>query len=243
MANVQCITRAADRPSRVDWLPESTQREERLLFTVHELSHRTKNLLAVIQAIASQTRQRSVSLDDFDERFSARLQGLSRSLDLLVSEDGSSAAIMHLMRSQLEPFGNVDGLRIAVKGPPVWLNSEATRNIGLALHELATNAIKHGALSVPEGFITVDWEVRADDTGSQRFYLIWREHYGPAVLSPQHRGFGHVVLQRMTHQALQGKVDHAFEADGVSWALEAPLVAVAMPESTESVCEVACGLY
>jgi two-component sensor histidine kinase len=229
MANVQCLTRGNDRTSRADWLPEASQREERLLFTVHELGHRTKNLLAVIQAIASQTRQRSVSLQDFHERFSGRLRGLSRSLDLLVSEDGTNASIMDLVRSQLEPFGDVDGIRIAPQGPSIWLNSEATRNIGLALHELATNATKYGALSVSEGFITVDWLVRPDDTGAQRFLLIWREHDGPPVMSPQHRGFGHAVLQRMTHQALQGEVDHAFETGGVSWTLEVPLAAVATP--------------
>ncbi len=128
------------------------------------------------------------------------------------------------------------------KGPTIWLNSDATRNIGLALHELATNATKYGALSVSEGFITVDWLVRPDDTGAQRFLLIWREHNGPAVMPPQHRGFGHAVLQRMTHQALQGEVDHAFETDGVSWTLEVPLAAVATPASTEPVCDVARGL-
>ena len=210
-------------------ISECTQREERLRVIAHELSHRTKNLLAVVQAIAHQTGRRSASLMDFQTQFSQRLDGLSRSIDLLVDDDGRGASIGDLVRSQLEPFGEVDGVRIAATGRVVLLNPEAAQNIGLALHELATNATKYGALSVPEGVVTVNWELGPGDVGPRCFSLIWRERNGPKVMPPTRRGFGHVILQRMTGKMLQGKVNHEFEACGVSWTLEVPSAAVVVP--------------
>ncbi len=165
-------------------IAECTQREERLRVIAYELSHRTKNLLAVVQAIADQIGRRSVSLKDFQTQFSRRLHGLSRSIDLLV-DDGRGASIGDLVRCQLEPFGEVDGVRIAARGPVVLLNPEAAQNIGLALHELATNATKHGALSVPEGVVTVNWELGPGDVGPRCFRLIWRERNGPKVMPPR----------------------------------------------------------
>jgi hypothetical protein len=124
-------------------------------------------------------------------------------------------------------------MRIAATGPVVSLNPEATQYIGLALHELATNATKHGALSVPNGAVTVDWEIEPSELGPSRFRLNWREHHGPRVMSPQRQGFGHVVLQRMTGRALQGKVNHEFGAGGVSWALDVPAAAVVRQSRSE----------
>jgi two-component sensor histidine kinase len=205
-------------------LPRFIQREERLRFIAHELSHRTKNLLAVVQSIANQTASRSASLKDFQAVFGQRLQGLSRSLDLLVEEDGRGAWIGDLVRNQLEPFGDIDGMRISATGPAVFLYPEAAQNIGLALHELATNASKHGALSVPQGIVAVHWDLgRADPTG---FRLVWRELNGPKVTPPTHRGFGYVVLQRMMGQALHGKTNHDFGEGGITWTIEVTASAV-----------------
>ena len=202
-------------------------------FVVHELGHRIKNLLAVVQALANQTAQRSATVKEFQTVFSERLQGLSRFLDLLVEGEGRGATIADLVRSQLGPFAEIDGMRIATTGPVVTLNPEATQNIGLALHELATNATKHGALSVPKGAVTVDWEIGPSQLGPSRFRFNWHEHHGPQVVSPQRRGFGHVVLQRMTGRALQGKVSHEFGAGGVSWILDVPAAAVVMQSRSE----------
>jgi len=238
MLNVHSRVRSRDGPgfARIKTLPEFMQGEERLRFIAHELSHRTKNLMAVIGAIASQIGSRSVSLKDFQTQFSERLQGLSRSVDLLVEEDGRGAWIADLVRSQLEPFGEVDGTRITTTGPAVFLSAEAAQNIGLALHELATNATKHGALSVPEGVVTVRWDLGRGDVGRPCFRLIWREFNGPEVIPPTRQGFGHVVLQRMMGQVLQGRVSHEFEAGGVSWTLEVPAAAAAMRGPAERVC-------
>ena len=235
MSSIHSIiqSRAPDDWARMVQSPKASLKEEQLAFVVHELGHRIKNLLAVVQSLANQTAQRSATVGEFQRVFSERLQGLSRSLDLLVQEDGRGASIADLVRSQLGPFGDIDGIRIAATGPVVSLNPEATQNIGLALHELATNATKHGALSVPNGTVTVDWEIAQSELGPSRFRLNWREHHGPRVISPQHRGFGHVVLQRMTGRALQGKVNHEFRTDGVSWTLDVPAVAVVMQSRSE----------
>lgn len=170
--------------------------------------------------------------------FSRRLQGLSDSLNLVLEEDGRGAWIADVVRSQLTPFGEVDGVRIVVTGPAVFLHPEAAQNIGLALHELGTNAIKYGALSVPEGVITVHWELGRVGIGRTCFRLMWREINGPKVVLPTRRGFGHVVLQRTTGQALQGKVNHEFAADGVRWTLEVPAARTVVRGPAEPVREV-----
>ena len=235
MLNIQPMVqiRGRDDLAAIDPVPQSQLKEEQLQFVVHELGHRIKNLLAVVQALANQTAQRSLTVEEFQKVFSERLQGLSRSLDLLIQEDSRGASMADLVRSQLGPFGDIDGMRIAATGPVVSLNPEAAQYIGLALHELATNATKHGALSVPNGAVTVDWEIGPSELGPSRFRLNWHEHHGPRVISPQRRGFGHVVLQRMTGRALQGKVNHEFRAGGVSWTLDVPAVAVVMPSRSE----------
>jgi two-component sensor histidine kinase len=234
MLNIGSMIRGAYRPAFAghNTISECMQREERLRFIVHELSHRTKNLLAIVQAIATQTGRRSVSLEDFQTQFSQRLQGLSRSIDLLAAEDGRGASVADLVRRQLKPFGEVDGVRITATGPAVSLNPEATQNIGLALNELATNASKYGALSVPQGAISVRWHLAPGDAAGVCFRLIWRERDGPEVTPPTRRGFGHTVLQRMTGQTLQGRAKHEFDTCGVSWTLEVPAAAVVMVGAT-----------
>jgi two-component sensor histidine kinase len=120
-------------------------------------------------------------------------------------------------------------VRITATGPELTLNPEATQNIGLALHELATNAIKYGALSVPEGTITVEWQLEPSASGNTQFRMTWRELNGPQVKPPDHNGFGHIVLQRMTGETLGGSVKHEFPPRGVIWTLEVQVAAILTP--------------
>jgi two-component sensor histidine kinase len=197
---------------------------EQLRFATEELHHRIKNLVAIIQSIARQTTQQTAASDDV-ERFSGRLTALGRSLDLLIDEDWHGARVDELVGQQLAPFGVVDGKSIVAEGPPVGLNPEAARDIGLALHELATNAAKHGALSVPEGRVALHWEL-VGGGAEQCFRMAWRESGGPIVTEPKRWGFGRQVLQRVTAQSLDGTVTHEFPPDGVRWTLDIPSVFV-----------------
>src|SRR6476469_7022596 len=117
---------------------------------MRELTHRTKNLLSVVQAIAMQTAKSGGRLDDFHERFAARLQGLAGSHDLLVQENWSGASMSELVRSQLGHYADSVGQQIHLSGPALLLEPEAAQNLGMALHELSTNAAKYGSLSVAD---------------------------------------------------------------------------------------------
>lgn len=212
------------------------QENAELRFVTDELGHRIKNLVAVIQSIARQTMQQSTSKNDFETRFSGRLDALGHSLDLLIANNWRGAYVEDLVRLELTPFGLLDQMQISVEGPPLALSSVAARNIGLALHELATNASKYGALSVPEGKVALHWELTSRG-GRQSFHMTWQESGGPIVTEPSRRGFGCQVIQRVTAQALAGKVTYEFLPAGVRWTLDIPaamVVASAGSDAAES---------
>ena len=197
------------------------QENAQLRVITDELSHRIKNLVAIIQSIARQTMHQTATKEDFEARFSGRLGAFGRSLDLLIANDWRGARIDDLVRLELTAFGGLDGVQISANGPPLGLNADAARNIGLAIHELATNASKYGALSVPEGKVVVQWEL-ASSGGGRRFRMTWRESGGPIVTEPTRRGFGRQVIQQVAAQALGGQVTHEFLPEGVRWTLDVP---------------------
>ncbi len=209
----------------------AVKRENEQLHSITgELGHRIKNLVAVIQSIARQTMHQTTTKHEFEARFSGRLGAFSRSLDLLIANDWRGARIDELVRSELATFGELDGAQISVDGPPLRLEAEAARHIGLALHELATNASKYGALSVPEGKVAVHWEL-ANRGERQSFRMTWREVGGPVVTEPKRWGFGRQVIQQLTAEALAGKVTHQFAPDGVRWTLDVPAALVVSVQS------------
>jgi PAS domain S-box-containing protein len=189
-------------------------------FLMGELAHRSKNQLAVINAMARQTARNASSLDDFSVLFERRLKGLAVSIDLLVTGKWSGVGLGELIDRQLEPFKGDQG-RLRCEGPVVLLNNTAAEAIGLALHELATNCLKYGAWSVPAGIVEVTWNFEtANDTPVLR--LNWVERGGPHVSKPTHRGFGHNVIEKLVAQKLNAKVDLAYLSDGVTWTLLLP---------------------
>ncbi len=135
------------------------EHERHLNFVMRELSHRSKNLLAVVQAMARQTMQHSASYEDFEGRFMGRLHGLARSHDVLVRQDWTGATIRDLVGAQLAPFVREDGTSIDLDGEDLRLKPDAVQNLGFALFELGTNAVKYGALAAPAGTVTVRWEL------------------------------------------------------------------------------------
>lgn len=198
------------------------KRAEKLLQTVmRELSHRSKNLLSVIQAMARQTASRSPSIDAFLERFNARIRALSASQDLLVNQDWSGVPLEELVRRQLDAFAGNDAGKIDISGPAVSVTPDAAQTIGLALHELGTNAAKYGALSTAQGKIKVTWAIELPDD-EPRLRMTWRESGGPSVTDPKRSGFGRTLIETLPAQKLRATVHLTFERDGVVWTVDAP---------------------
>ena len=201
-------------------ITERKSNEEHIEFTMRELSHRAKNLLAVVQAMARQTARQSGTFEDFEARFSGRIQALSHAHDLLVRQDWRGVPMRDLIHLQLEAFTDVNQ-RVSIEGPIITLNPQAAQHFGLALHELATNASKYGALSLPAGRIAIRWSLTGN-TPDRKFLFEWAEHGGPTVESSKRRGFGTFVVERMASSGMGGDATLLFEPDGIRWRLEAP---------------------
>lgn len=184
--------------------------EAHLRLLMRELTHRSKNLLAVIQAMARQTARHAGSTSGFLDQFSARLQALAASHDLLVRESWYGASLREIIQSQLAAFSSGDEAQIAVDGVPVALKPEAAQTIGLALHELAVNAAKFGALSVPEGHVSIIWKMQGDAIAFE-----WRERNGPPVKIRRKRGFGSMAIERNLASALDATVNLKFDPEGL----------------------------
>ena len=189
---------------------ERKEGEAHLRLLMRELTHRSKNLLAVIQAMARQTARHAGSIDGFLNQFSARLQALAASHDLLVRESWHGASLREIIQAQLAGYTGGGEGQLEIAGEPVALKPEAAQNLGLALHELAINAAKFGALSVPGGRVSIDWSLR-----DHAIDLNWREHNGPKVKARRKKGFGSMVIERNLVRALDAKVEMTFEPDGV----------------------------
>jgi PAS domain S-box-containing protein len=223
----QVIARAPDGKAQrmVSIVTDVTDRkaaEDHIQFLMHEISHRSKNLLMVIQSIARRTARSAGSMEEFERRFERRLQGLAASHDVLVSKNWQGAPLADLVRRQLAPFAEIQGSRIELEGPEIVVTAEAAQALGLAIHELATNAIKYGALSVPAGKISVSWALQGDAGASRPLLLNWAEQGGPPVSPPQRKGFGHVVIGEMVERSLHGKVAMEFAVAGLHWSVSIP---------------------
>jgi PAS domain S-box-containing protein len=197
---------------------ELRQREEHIQVILGELAHRTKNLLVLVMALARQTARTAPDVKQYQALFTERLQGLAHSHDLLLKGHWQGASFADLVATQMQPFrGNED--RIRATGPAVMLQPDAVQNLGLVFHELATNASKHGALSVPEGTVSIEWSAPA---AGERIAVRWQESGGPAVQPPQRRGFGQELIERIVPQVLKGTGGLQFAPSGVSWSFEFP---------------------
>jgi PAS domain S-box-containing protein len=218
--------RAASVVGIVADVTERNEREERERLLMREINHRAKNMLSVVDAIAHQTAARNPT--DFVERFSERIQALSANQDLLVRNEWNGVGIEDLVRAQLALFADLIGSRIAVNGPKLRLRAASAQAIGLALHELATNAGKYGALSTAAGRVDVRWGAD-DDT----FTMSWTEREGPPVCTPRRRGFGTIVMDAMTERSVDGAVELDYAPSGVTWRLTCPAANALEPPERE----------
>jgi len=189
--------------------------EQRIELLMREARHRTNNILGLIQVVARQTA--ASEPEHFVERFTERVQALAANQDLLVKNRWHGADVEDLVRVQLAPFADLVDSRIVVRGPKTRLNAAAAQAVGLAVHELATNASKYGALSTDNGRVDVDW--RSD---GRRFAMKWTERGGPPVSPPARRGFGSTVVKTMVQQTVGGEVDLDYPSSGVKWHLNCP---------------------
>jgi len=193
---------------------ERKEGEAHLRLLLRELTHRSKNLLAVIQAMARQTANHAGSTDAFLKQFGSRLQALAASHDLLVRESWYGASLGELIRSQLSSYLDGSAVQVSIEGPSIALKPEAAQSLGLALHELAINAAKFGALSVPTGRVSITW-IRRETTVDNAVELDWREQLGPKVKARRKKGFGTMVIERNLARALDAKVNMDFDPDGL----------------------------
>lgn len=193
---------------------------------MRELTHRSKNLLAVIQAMARQTARHSTTTEEFLERFAARLQAISASHDLLVLESWHGASLSELVRAQLAHYLDRESAQVSVEGPALLLKPEAAQGLSLAIHELATNAAKYGGLSTPAGRVVIQWRM-IEDAAGDGVEVVWAESGGPEVKPPDRRGFGSMVIERNLAHALEADVNLEFPPAGVRCRVRIPVSSLA----------------
>jgi two-component sensor histidine kinase/CheY-like chemotaxis protein len=194
--------------------------EQQIRMLMNEVNHRSKNILSVVMAIAQQTA--AASRDEFVQRFSNRIHALAVNHDLLVKSQWKSIDISDLVRGQLAHFGDLVGRRISLDGQLLFLSATAAQCIGMVLHELSTNAVKHGALSSEEGRIEITWKVKIGPA-DPLFTLTWMESAGPPVVAPAHKGFGTTVITKMAAMNLDGETHLDYASSGLIWRLECPV--------------------
>lgn len=191
-------------------ITEQREQTEQINLLLREVNHRSKNMLAKVQALA----RSSIGADrNLVRRFEERVGSLAVNQDILVRRDWREVPVEELVRLQLH-FINGEGKRVVRRGPDCALTPRAAEIVGMALHELATNSLKYGALSVPEGQVEIEWTA-----GDDGFAMTWRERGGPPVERPTHRGFGSQLIEDIPGRALGGTSVHRYDPDGVLWEL------------------------
>jgi two-component sensor histidine kinase len=205
-----------------NYLDERRRTAERQSLLIRELHHRVKNTLATVQALLGATKRSSSSMEEFYESFASRIVSLARTQTLLTEDYWQTASLREILESELEPYGDGNGNRIALEGPDAVVTADLAVPIGMAIHELTTNALKYGSLSVPAGRIDVRWDMREE--GRERIVTLeWRESGGPRVEEPERRGFGTMLLERVLATQCEATIENRFDPDGLVFRMEAPI--------------------
>ena len=186
-----------------------------------ELDHRVKNVLATVQAIAAHTMQASSSMEQFVSALDGRIRSMGSTHELLSHRRWLGIPLAELVGRELAPY--TTGSNTEIGGPEVVLSAEAGQTIGMVLHELVTNAAKHGALSVSSGRVSINWRVPLNGSASDRLILTWRETSGPSVVPPSRSGYGMQVVRELVPYELGGTIDHVLAPEGARCHMEIPL--------------------
>jgi len=197
---------------------ERRQAERQRQLLIEELNHRVKNTLATAQSLANQTLRTSPTPGHFVTAFNGRLAALASAHTLLANARWTGAALHELIAQQLAPYRTAERVNVILRGEDVWLEPSAALTLGLALHELATNAAKHGALAGASGAIEIRSRVRSE-AGGRRLSLVWRERGGPPVETPERRGFGLTLIERGLAYQLGGTTALEFRRTGLHCAI------------------------
>ncbi|MGB8610026.1 MAG: MASE1 domain-containing protein [Pseudolabrys sp.] len=202
-------------------ITERKQSDERQSLLIAELDHRVKNLLARVAVISSYTRLGSSSVDEFVQVLDRRIHSMAAAHSLLSQNRWNGVNLADLVDSQLAPYATAANMTIG--GPDVVLGPTVTQAVAMALHELVTNAVKYGALSSPNGHVSVKWNRQPADGASTRVKIEWRENGGPPVVTPAKSGYGMSLIREMIPHELGGAVDLAFVTEGVCCEIDVPL--------------------
>lgn len=200
---------------------DRAQAEDRIHLILHELVHRTKNILTLIQAMMRQLARQDTTMDEFQKAISTRLQGLGRSIEALAREQWAGVPMRKVVEIHLSTFSETLD-RVDISGVDFVLKAEAVQNLGLVLHELATNSVKYGALSSPNGRVQISWSDVPSESGEPTLKLVWAETGGPAVQAPVTTGFGTTIVKRHASAAFNGRADVEYPVEGFRWTLVAP---------------------
>ncbi len=198
---------------------ELKKRAEQQRLLLHELSHRVKNILAVVQSLVMRTLSEERSMSDARDRLTERLLALGRAHDVLMRTDWKGASLRDIVEAELGPFS----ARVKVEGPNVVVNGGMVQTFALVLHELATNAAKHGSLSGDDGKVSIAWSTNGAGEDS-RFSFTWQEKDGPAVEPPSRKGFGTALLEAAIPADVTTRL--SFKPEGFMYEIDAPLAAV-----------------
>lgn len=206
-------------------ITERKSEQERRSLLVGELNHRVKNTLATVQSFAMQTLRNATSLAEGRAAFDARLIALSKTHDVLVREHWEGAGLHEIVSGALAAYiVSREEWRVTFRGPEIRLQTKAALALSMALNELATNAVKYGALSNGAGIVEVNWHI--DPADQDEFRLLWVESGGPPVVAPRKRGFGSRLIEQGLSQDLAGDVHLRFENQGVVCTIRAPLAEI-----------------
>ena len=200
---------------------DRSEAEDRVHLIMHELVHRTKNIMTLIQAMMRQIARNTASVEEFQSAVGHRLQGLGKSIELLAQEQWAGVSMPRVVAQHLDTFGETKS-RVRVSGEEFILRAEAVQNLGLVLHELATNSVKYGALSVPEGSVSLSWAPVVGPTETPLLQLRWEETGGPATHAPSTTGFGTTIIKRHAAASFNGQVDVDYLPQGFRWTLTGP---------------------
>ena len=196
--------------------------QERQELLTQEIHHRTKNIFSVVQAVVSRSFADKRTVKEAEQAVLSRLHSLAQTHVMLVDKEWQGADLAEVVRTEMSPYGG----RVTIEGPTIVLNAKAAQNFALAVHELATNAVKYGALSNQSGRVHISWSV-GKPNGHDQFIFRWQEHSGPKVSPPSRKGFGTTVLEQVMAEYFETPPEIEFAADGVCYEMVGSLEAIA----------------